>query len=485
MTDNRLPPLSATSALQRSIERDITDRAALSRSKPTPLKAGPLLIALCVVLIAAIALGGGGVRYGLANLVVQLTALAILACFRDSFFDFWSRAPIVLRILVAASLALPLLQLVPLPESFWTALPGRTLAAQARESIGAMGWAPASLDHTRTLVALTGLIVPLTILAIGWSVPLNQLPLAGWLIVVGGLVNLLVGAGQVVSTEGIASFYPENPMPGVLFGTFANRNSTGVFLVSALALAILLPAPRPHPLAPVARLIVCLALLTAITLTMSRTALVLAALPLALAGVRYVAERVSGPAGGGEKNRKGVFAMGLATLAVAALATLLALAPGRLGDTLDRFDNEANPRAYIWEDALYASDRYWPAGAGMGTFDEVFQIDESLENMTQRRAGRAHNDYIEVAIEAGLAGLALIAAWLVLCIWLTWRARSSPQRWIAWSGSTILLAIALQSITDYPLRNQTMLATGALALLMLARCAAPQAGVRRAGKREK
>ncbi|MEO0698675.1 MAG: hypothetical protein AAFY81_03040, partial [Pseudomonadota bacterium] len=94
---------------------------------------------------------------------------------------------------------------------------------------------------------------------------------------------------------------------------------------------------------------------------------------------------------------------------------------------------------------------------------------EALENITSRRAGRAHNDYIEVAIEAGLPGLLVIAGWLCTLAWLSWKARSSPQRWIAWSGSAILLAIALQSITDYPLRNQTMLAVGAFALLLLGR----------------
>ena len=110
----------------------------------------------------------------------------------------------------------------------------------------------------------------------------------------------------------------------------------------------------------------------------------------------------------------------------------------------------------------------------MGTFDDVFQVDESLENMTLRRAGRAHNDYIEVTIEAGLPGLLLVAGWLVLLFWLSWRARSSPERWIAWSGALILLAIALQSITDYPLRNLSLLTLASYALLLLARFGAVQ-----------
>lgn len=160
------------------------------------------------------------------------------------------------------------------------------------------------------------------------------------------------------------------------------------------------------------------------------------------------------------------------TTAVVAAAATVALAPGRMAETLERFEGASNdPRKYIWEDATYAASRYWPLGAGMGTFDDVFQVDEALENIGQRRAGRVHNDFIEVAIEAGLPGLVLVAGWLGLMATLIWQARRSSDRWVAWAAASFLLAIGLQSITDYPLRNQTMLATAAFALVLLARIA--------------
>jgi O-antigen ligase len=155
----------------------------------------------------------------------------------------------------------------------------------------------------------------------------------------------------------------------------------------------------------------------------------------------------------------------------AAAGAVVITSPGRVSATLERFEAKDDPRRFIWDDATYSADRYWPVGAGMGTFDDIYQVDESLENLTKRRAGRAHNDYIELTIEAGAFGLALAAAWFVLIGWLSWRARLSSQRWTAWAGSTFLLAIALQSITDYPLRNQTILALAAFALLLLIRIA--------------
>ena len=139
----------------------------------------------------------------------------------------------------------------------------------------------------------------------------------------------------------------------------------------------------------------------------------------------------------------------------------------RLGAVADRFEQGDGQRSLIWEDARFSAQRYWPIGAGMGTFDEVFQVDESLEYISQRRAGRAHNDYLELAIEAGAVGLALAVCWALWIALAAWRAIATPQRWPALAGSGIILAIALQSLLDFPLRNQTMLCLAAFAILLV------------------
>ena len=198
------------------------------------------------------------------------------------------------------------------------------------------------------------------------------------------------------------------------------------------------------------------------------TAMVLVLIPLGLVAVRFVfaqmKARRSGPA------PRPWLAAVPAVLVIAIVGALIATSPGRVGMAFDRFGEVTeDARAYIWDDASYSASRYFPVGSGMGTFDDVFQLDESLENMTPKRAGRAHNDYLEVAIEAGLPGILLIAGWLALLAWLSWCARHSRDRWIAWSGAAVLLAIALQSITDYPLRNHAMLALAGFAFVVLVR----------------
>ncbi len=441
----------------------------------SPAGGGRPIWALITILVLAVALGGGGSKYGISNLIVQLAALAALSFHQRGFFAFWRTAPIILRVLTALSVIVPLLYIIPLPSPVWSALPGRELMVQSFELIGGKEWATASVDPIRTLLAVTALITPMAILTIGWTASRDQLITVGWIVVALGLINFLMGIPQALSTGQEWLLYPENLMRGVLFGSFANRNSAGLFLVGTLALAATLPAPARFAHAALAgRITICTLLFVAVILTRSRTALILAIIPIALAVLQAILWQIRRNSSAAVRGPRSALLLIAPIVVVVVLAgTVVVAAPGRVNDVLERFNEGEDARSYMWEDAAYSAKRYWPVGSGTGTFDDVFQIDESLENMTLRRAGRAHNDYLEVAIEAGLPGLALLAGWLASIVWFTWKARTSPQRWIAWSGGVILLTIALQSITDYPLRNVSMLAFGGYALLILVRFSAP------------
>lgn len=440
------------------------------------------LLALCALLLVAFAFGGGGSRFGLANLMVQLTALVVLALRGGAVRRFWRESPLGLRFLIALSLLLPLAQIIPLPEQVWRALPGHELVVRAYEASGASGWMTWSVNPLRTLLALTALVTPLAVVMAGWTVPRHNLAMIGWLVVGLGVVTTLMGLFQLNPAGDNFTVFRARDPGTVLLGTFANRNSTGLLLGFCLALACLLPAPKPHPSVPWVRVGVALLLLVAIILTKSRTGLALSVIPLGLAAFRLWAtmlQRRAAATGPRPGPNPMLVALGAIALGATALGGLVIAAPGRVGETLERFEAKDDPRRFIWEDAVYSVERYWPAGAGMGTFDEVFQIDESLENVTLRTAGRAHNDYIELGIEAGLAGLVLAALWLALCLVMAWQARRSAFAWTGWTGGAFLLAIALQSITDYPLRNQSILAFAGFALLLLARAATEKERERR------
>nr|WP_232367512.1 O-antigen ligase family protein [Altererythrobacter lutimaris] len=257
-------------------------------------------------------------------------------------------------------------------------------------------------------------------------------------------------------------------MPNVLFGTFANRNSAGLFCVALLCFAIIPLWQKLSRAQQIARWSITVLLLLAVFLTQSRTAIVLALIPLGIAGIRLIVQFA-----GGDSNDHSIFrrpawlANGAAALTALLVAGVALSSSARIETVMDRFQQSGDARTYLWSDALYSAERYWPVGAGLGAFDEVFQSDEALENLTLKKAGRAHNDYLELAIEGGLPAILLLLSWFTYCLWVTFSARNFANRWSAWSGSAVLTVIALQSATDYPLRNLTILAVAALALLVM------------------
>lgn len=441
-------------------------------------------VQVTALIVVACLFGGGGVAYGLANLVVQLAALFLLAFNGPAVWQVLRRGPGLLALPVCASLALPLLQLVPLPTSIWTNLPGRDLMAEALAALGPNGWHAITVSTARTFVAFLGLVAPFAVIALGLGARKTGLTLATQAFIALGVAGVLLGAAQVLGGSGTAMLYPETTAPGVMTGFFANRNSTALFMVCCLLLLCGRTSGKPLSISWIATYSAALLLTVGVVLTQSRTGLVLLALPLGLALLKMAsgwADRRRGAASHGNAGRNVlVAALAAATVIVGIAATSATLPQSRLDTVLARFDKSGEQRPAIWEDARFSAQRFWPVGAGMGTFDEVFQVDESLENITPRRAGRAHNDYLEIAIEAGVAGFVVIGLWALWILWATWSAIGSAigpvQRWRALSGTGTLLAIALQSLLDYPLRNQTMLCLAAFAVVLLASARRPDSG---------
>lgn len=421
----------------------------------------PVLLVLCTALV----LGGGGSRYGILNLAVQMVALGLLCWFHANARHSARSLGFGIAALVSVTIALPLLQLIPLPAGLWQGMPGRELATESRGIIGVEnGWFPLSLDRGRTITAFASLIPPLAILLLlrapdgerGFS----QAGLR--LLVMLALANLLLGAFQI-ATGGVS------PLPYPIiddsrsYGFFANHNSSGLFSVIALCALAGVRFSEHGVVSPrAARFLLGALLVIATVLTQSRSSTALLLLPLGFFAFRwFLAERSS-------MTRKKVIGAAVGLGAVALLGGYL-LSETRMSATFDRFENLEDARPDLWRDGLVSAERFFPVGSGMGTFDEVYQLDESLETLTPAFARRAHNDYIEIAVEAGVLGLAIVIAWFIWgsVAWL--RALGSGRNLEGAAAGLALLCIALQSGVDYPLRNQALLCVAALLVAMLAR----------------
>jgi hypothetical protein len=423
-------------------------------------------VALVGLIGLALVVGGGGVSAAFGNLGVQLFALAALALHARSIGGFLRWGPRSLALLVGACCLLPLIQLVPLPPSIWTGLPGRELVAQSLDLAGGRGWFSLSVDPGRTLVAFLGTLAPATIIAIGCGLAPERLVFLQRAVIAMGLVIALFGATHLLNVNWGDLYASRRPMPGILVGTFADRNAAALFFDLCLLLLVGLPT-GPRRSSDIAIRVASGAFLAlCVVLTGSRTGMVLLGAPALLLGWRVVAAFfVSGP----DQRASRTGAWTGAALLVAVLAIGLVVSSGRGQASLSRFDDNDGMRAEMREDARFVAGRYWPVGAGMGTFDEVFQVDESLEYVSPRRAGRAHMDYLELAIEAGIAGALLAAGWLAWTLVGGWRALRRRGSWPARAATLGILSIAAQSLLAFPLRNQAMLCVAAMAIVLIAR----------------
>ena len=427
------------------------------------------------MLALAVILGGGGSRYGVLNAVVQIACLGILV-FR--WEDAWSNLmalPAVVRSLTLLSLLLPLCQLVPLPPGIWHAMPGREYIASSLALLGQEGaWFPWTFERGRTLIAFASLLPPLAILALYHRDRRNfsseQILLAT--IVLLGLLNFLVAALQVLF-EGMSPLPYPILVDGRAYGLFASHNTSGLFFICALAaLAGIKELPVIGPVPRALKLLVGTLLLLGVLLTQSRSSIALAAtLVLAvvisrLHGVNVVSVKEF------FTKRKALMAIAGVNLGLGVIGAYVLASKSRIGTAIGRFSDLEDARPSIWGDTLVAIREFFPFGTGMGSFDEVFQAFESLETIEPSFARRAHNDYLELGLEAGLIGWVLLAGWLVWIIYSIWKSRRLSSRSGIFSVGVMFACVAMQSSLDYPLRSQGMLAVVGAMVALLCACLA-------------
>jgi hypothetical protein len=135
-----------------------------------------------------------------------------------------------------------------------------------------------------------------------------------------------------------------------------------------------------------------------------------------------------------------------------------------------------------------AAQLYMPFGSGMGTFVPVYAMQERPEDaLPDTYVNRAHNDFLELWLEAGVVGLGLVS------VFLFWLASRSLKLWrrnapggeldlsMARAGTIVAALVVAHSLVDYPLRTGAMMAILAFASGLLI-APPPGAGEATSGK---
>lgn len=424
----------------------------------------PAYLFACLVL-------GGSTQNLWFNALLQLCAVAILTWAAIAGpVDAVPRHGRWLGMLVAAMLALVALHILPLPPALWSALPGRGMVRDGLDVLGlAPGWQSLSLAPYDSLSAALPLLPPLAMLA-AMFVPraFSRSGIAIVLVAV-AVLGLALGLLQVASPlDSQAQFYLQAEVnPGTPSGFFANPNHLATLLLVALpfcaALAVGGPGGDQH--ARQRRVIGGAGAAVIVAgLVFNRSLAGLGLLvPIALASLAMV---VRLPAWTG-RVVAGAFAV-----AAFALALLLASPAGRA--MIDRqTGNSLSTRYEFLTTSLATARDYAPIGSGFGTFARVYAMKEDPRRSDPTAfVNHAHDDYLELWVETGAPGLALVLlflGWWGLAVRRMMRAPASDR--FARAGAIASGAVLLHSLVDFPLRNSAIAASFAvcIALIVLSR----------------
>lgn len=417
--------------------------------------------------VLTLLLGGAGSAYPVLQGIQEIAALAVLAVAALHWRGI--KPPALLRaalVLCLLWLALLLVQVVPLPASWWRALPSHALAVTVLDASGTGDtWRAMSLRPDRTARAILTFLPFLAALVGGTVLSPDWRLLVIKLIVSIALFDMALGAIQVATAGAPAAAPWRTSHAGFATGLFVNRNHNALFLLIGLVLAAFLAGGRSSRQQAATRNTKILwtaaaaALALGVVSTASRSGLVL--LPVALAVCAAFAIR-----GTDWRARLG----GLA--AVGLLAGILAHTP-LVERVMSRFASAGEDgRFTFWHNTLDAIGRSLPLGTGIGSFRTIYPTAEQLDDVAGFAVNNAHNDYLELALEAGLPGLLLLAAAILLVVlglMAALHSRSGEQRRLALAAAGSLLLFALCSINDYPLRMTSLeVVAGILVALVLA-----------------
>ena len=79
------------------------------------------------------------------------------------------------------------------------------------------------------------------------------------------------------------------------------------------------------------------------------------------------------------------------------------------------FGEGPTSRRRIWSYTLDAMQHYWPVGSGMGTFESVIPHFEDASSVTSVYIPMAHNEFLQILMESGVAGLLMI---IISIVWI-------------------------------------------------------------------
>ena len=422
----------------------------------------PAYLFACLIL-------GGSAQGIWQNMLLQLAGVAIIAwaalAKSDEPLSLGARQ---LLWLAVGAIVVVGAQMIPLPSSIWTHLGGRRAFAEGFAALGLpIPPEPVSLNPAAGLNSLLGIIPPLAIFC---AMVRLRAYAPKWLaaaLIAGTLAGVALGALQSSAGNPLESpFYLyEDTNFGKAVGFFANSDHMATLLVITIPfLAALVAAARTSStqrFSAMAAVAAGVGILVVVGLALNGS---LAGYGLSLPVIVASALIVLPP---GKRLRLWVVALAV-VLAIGSLAALETTAIGS-SEIGAHATSTVQSRKEIAATTLHAIQDFMPLGSGLGTFRPVYSLYEQPEQVTDVYVIHAHDEYLEVALELGVAGIILIAlfvAWWAAAVWRAWlRMEAGPY---ARAAAIASAAVLIHSIVDFPLRTAAIAACFGMCAALLA-----------------
>jgi O-antigen ligase len=473
--------------LSEQLKRAELIHAALQRLREMELSAIFWLTA--ATLLSSLMLGGGTRGGFLSDALLQLLSIPALVVGVASLSGLLSRDRLKLKqanlalIFCLGLVAVPLLQLVPLPPWLWRLLPNRAPMLAVFDALGRNpGWLPVSVSANATWLSAVALLPPLAVFTGTMLLRYRERRLLSLLVVSFGIISAFLGLLQLAQgpSSPLRFFSFTNTTEAV--GFFANRNHFAALLYATLLFAGVWAADvglstgiwRDRRMLEGGRIVALTAgflaivvLLAAEAMARSRTGMALTM--VAIVGIGALIFRDS-------RRQSDLKTAGL-VLGAGGVAALFVVQFG-LYRILATFaaDPVDDARFQFLRNTLTAAKDYMPFGSGMGTFVPVYAMYEKPAEAFAQYVNHAHNDIAELMLESGVPGMALqfaFVAWFVVRSKAIWRraeiGSGEFDRLLARAATIVIGLLMLHSLVDYPLRTAAMSGVFALACaLMLA-----------------
>jgi O-antigen ligase len=427
-----------------------------------------------VFLVLLAALGGASRADELQQFFVRLAAIGAIAAAAWPLRSSAWRDARVPATGIALVYLLILAQLIPLPPSLWSRMPGHAIYRQVEQQTGAVAWRPWTLSPDLTLNALGALLPATAVGLIALSLDFHGRLVLMRLVVAIACVSALLGLMQFAAGGTTLHLFRTTNEDSAV-GLFANRNHQAVLMACALPLLAAIASIHMHQQEHSRRhfaisIGAAVLLLMGLGATGSRMGLLLGSLGLIAASIIHVATM---PRIGDSRQRKLRFWVARAGLAAAALlpVSLLISRSGALARLMS--DPVDQTRTAALAPMIHAAWIFFPFGAGFGTFDPVYRTVEPDSLLSTIYLNQAHNEPVQLAIEGGLPALLLLLLFLVWWLRAAMRAvrprDSNPRRALAIAMTATTVILMLSSLVDYPLRTPLLSGIFALACIELVR----------------